>query len=218
MTFSLHHECNECGDFCRPSKIAGLVRCDNCGKMQPGIIPGPEQDPATAMEAMAESGAQVPDYADVMIGWRAWALSCEPEEGEEGLLWSITHPENGPWLPREPMIAECNKARGPAQVYHDPPKPGCSCGIYAARNKGHLLGMRYHRYDEEARAMWCVIGTVSLWGGVIPGSQGWKASKAYPRELRLPYEAYRLAKPITEKYGVPVRLENILRTPNIVQH
>lgn len=215
----LDPECIECGSFCNASKIAGLVKCSNCGRLQPGVTVEQQQSSASASivhQAMSELGHDVPDYAEVMVGWRAWQVRVEPEPGEEGLLWSVTHPEFGPWVPREPMIAECPRAGNVPT--HEPPVPHCKCGVYAARNRSHLVRLRYHRFDTERRPHWCVIGTVSLYGGVIPGSQGWKAGKAYPREILVPHEAWRIAKPITEKYGVPVRLENTLKTPMIVQH
>jgi hypothetical protein len=218
----LDPECRECGAFCRRTKVKGLVKCENCGLMQAGVIPGPESDPAFAMDLVAKhTGVKAPDYADVMVGWRAWQIECEVDEDEDlGLLWSVTHPEHGPWTPREPMVAVCTKN---PNEWHEPPAEGCTCGLYAAKDRSHLQSMSYHRYDTHKSSVnggevWCAIGTVSLYGGVIPGSQGWKAGKAYPREILLPYEAYRVAKPITEKYGVPVRLHNVLRTPNIIQH
>jgi hypothetical protein len=217
--------CIECGEFCQASSIAGLVKCENCGRLQPGKMPEPVGTPNYEDALSGYDGAiEVPDYSDVMVGWRAWQVNAEQWDEKDIWLRSITH-SKFTWTPREPLVAVCDGGRGNGggagrakARNHEPPEPGCTCGVYAARTREHLVSMSYHVYNEDATERFCVIGTVSMWGGVIPGTQGWKSGIAYPRELIVPYEAYHLVKPLQEAYGVPTRLENILKTPNIIQH
>ena len=70
--------------------------------------------------------------------------------------------------------------------------------------------MHYGNYDLWASHV-VVVGEVSLWGGVIPGSQGWRAQYAYPRKLLVPYECWQLAKPLRDDYQVLVKLANTFR-------
>jgi hypothetical protein len=67
------------------------------------------------------------------------------------------------------------------------------------------MGYQLYRADT-----FVVIGSVALWGGVIPGEQGWRAQYAYPRKLLVPYEIPLVAAALKEEYGVPVRLANTL--------
>jgi hypothetical protein len=90
---------------------------------------------------------------------------------------------------------------------HAVPDPKCGCGLYAARTLQHLAGMPYHLYYEDE---FVVLGEVALWGGVIPGTLGWRAQYGYPRRLLVPFEAWRLVKPLRDAYGVPVELSNTL--------
>jgi hypothetical protein len=134
-----------------------------------------------------------PDLFQSIVAWRAWVV----EKVDPLRLHSF----NGTvWQPYERMEAACRKS-------HEPPGPRCSCGIYAARNKGHLVDMGYQLYRADT---FVVIGSVALWGGVIPGEQGWRAQCAYPRKLLVPYEIPLVAAALKEEYGVPVRLANTL--------
>jgi hypothetical protein len=67
--------------------------------------------------------------------------------------------------------------------------------------------MAYHRYREDD---FVVLGEVSMWGGVIEGTQGWRAQYAYPRRLLVPFEAWRQGAVLRTAYGVPVELANTL--------
>ena len=136
--------------------------------------------------------SQAPDYAEVVVGWRAWIVGPGP------VLLSM----NGtPWEPGEKLSAECGKS-------HDVPDESCSCGIYSAGSCSTLSAMTYGDYNLK-RSDVRVVGEVSLWGGVIPAEWGYRAQLAYPKRLFVPYEGWRLAKPLRERYGVPVKLANI---------
>jgi hypothetical protein len=67
--------------------------------------------------------------------------------------------------------------------------------------------MPYHVYSEDN---FVVVGEVAMWGGVIPGTQGWRAQYGYPRQLLVPFEAWRLAAGLRADYGVPITLTNTL--------
>jgi hypothetical protein len=136
--------------------------------------------------------ATVPDYAGVTIGWRAWTIEPGP------VLASVVH--RAVWPPRERMEATCHRK-------HAVPDPACRCGIYAAASPEHLNEMGYPDHDISAARV-VIAGEVALWGGLIPGEQGWRSQYAYPHRLYVPYEYWRLAKPLREDYGVPIRLAN----------
>lgn len=131
----------------------------------------------------------IPDAIDPVIGWRAWRVTGP-------LLVSMN---DTPWTPGVALTAECRSTA------HTPPDPRCSCGLYAAKSADHLRGMGYNRYDGDD---FVAVGEVMLWGGVIEGTQGWRAQFGYPRRLYVPFEAWRLVAGLREQYGVPVKLAN----------
>jgi hypothetical protein len=141
-------------------------------------------------------------------GWRAWGIKADVESWEIPVLHSVTSGSHV-WQPREVQIATCNKRKD-----HECPDERCSCGLYSAKTLEHLQSMTYHLYDAEAQGMFHVVGQVANWGKVIEGSQGWRAAKAYPAQLFVPYEAWHLAPKLQEAYGGPVRLKNILADDN----
>lgn len=159
----------------------------------------------------------VPDLMQAVEGWRAWGVPQGlPPFGLAPKLYSVTnygrgghHPEGGgyAWKAREAAEATC-----PVREDHNGrcPVESCTCGFYTALSLEHLMTMAYHRYDADAHGMFRVIGQVANWGKVIEGTLGWRSQYAYPTQLFVPFEAWRLAKPLSEAYGVPVRLQNIL--------
>lgn len=201
--------CIECGgNRLAPSSIPGLSSCSSCGKLQAAqVVPEVEQ---SEPEQIVAGEVAVPDSTQLAIGWRAWGI--DPND-ESATLMSVTH--TGPWTPRQPMEATCDKSTGRGNGVkregHEVPDEQCSCGLYSAKTLDHLMSMTYHRYDAEKHGMYHVIGKVKLWGKVIEGSQGWRAQIGYPSELFVPFEAWRLAPRLERAYGVPVRLKNILR-------
>jgi hypothetical protein len=143
----------------------------------------------------------VPDAVGAFVGWRAWVV-------HDGLLGSVTMRGASP--AREPMRAACSKSSRPRR--HEPPGEDCSCGIYAAKNRRHLESMSYPYYDSRATQRVIAVGEVWLWGGVVEGTQGWRAQLAYPKRLVVPHEGWRHVKGLRETCGVPVRLGNTLKT------
>lgn len=103
----------------------------------------------------------VPDGIEPIIGWRGWRLGV-------GRLWSTgVHPP-ALYEPGVALRAVCRRSAG-----HAAPAEGCRCGIYAVAEPGLIpaaLGM-------------VAIGTVKLWGKVVPGEYGWRAEYAYPDHL-----------------------------------
>jgi hypothetical protein len=76
------------------------------------------------------------------------------------------------------------------QVERDTPDEACTCGIYALRSKEALLESSYYLNNEA-------VGSVALWGKIIPGEDGFRAQYAYPIAI---YTDKNLS-----DYGVPVR-------------
>jgi hypothetical protein len=124
----------------------------------------------------------VPDAVEPVVGWRYWRV------GSHGHLTSIG-PGKQEWMPGRAFAAHCRHERldpdderwrlvdGSWWRPHKSPDESCPCGIYAARDLRSLrsrvlFGMRF-----------CVVGEVSLWGKVIPGSRGFRAEFAYPKRL-----------------------------------
>lgn len=201
-------ECPECGGRLRPRQT-GFLSCEDCGKLV--IPPAPENAPvATAGES--DLAVEVPDFTEVMVGYRAWGIEMDRSPGELPLLRSVTYRQHF-WTPREANAATC--ARGDDDDDHEVPEEGCSCGLYAAKTFEHLQAMDYHTYDVECGRL-VVCGEVSLWGKVVPGTQGWRAQFGYPRKLFVPFEAWALATPLAEAYGCEVELKNTLG-PSITQ-
>jgi hypothetical protein len=54
------------------------------------------------------------------------------------------------------------------------------------------------------------IGEVALVGKVIRGTQGWRAERARPLRLWVPYEHWRLVRKLAQTYRVPVGLTDTL--------
>ena len=188
-------------------RLSGFLSCSSCGKLvvEPkanDVQLSREENPGLAVPAA------MPDFHETMTGWRAWGIDPATPTGAAPVLRSVTYGDYF-WTPRVPMEAECPKGKDHV------PGEDCSCGLYSAKTRAHLQGMAYHRYDAKASGLFHVIGEVALWGKVIEGTQGWRAQFGYPRELFLPFEAWALAKPLTEAYGIPVRLNNILANEEV---
>lgn len=206
--------------------LAGFAACQSCGKLivapiaadrDPSLAPPIDPDKPLA-EQPKVADVVIPDFHEIMVGWRAWGVKADVALGDVPLLRSVTYGSHH-WNPREPMEATCRAAEKRAKRNiaanvnpgrHECPSEGCSCGLYSAKTREHLQGMAYHRYDAEGRGMFHVIGEVALWGKVIEGTQGWRAQYGYPRRLYVPFEAWHLAEPLAEAYGCPVELNNIL--------
>ena len=117
----------------------------------------------------------IPNYISPVVGYRIWQWNAT------GLM-SL----NGePWLPGRPLAAECRVAArgtdvGDAKAVHgahELPHSNCTCGVYAAKNLGHL-----RQFGYEGRG---IKGEVHLWGTVIEHRLGYRAQFAYPKSLFL---------------------------------
>ena len=123
--------------------------------------------------ARAASGP-APDYASPVSGWRTWRVD---DSGAEARLRSVVR--STAWPVGEAMIAECPSGN----VAHRPPGPGCRCGIHAARD---VAGAAMHAEIPSREREPLAVGLAALWGRVVEGTRGWRASAAYPEALYLP--------------------------------
>jgi len=126
----------------------------------------------------------VPDAIEPVIGWRYWRV-----DKKERLLHSLSGAKGFLWQPHTRFEARCPVIKptgidgryrflsGYRGELHDSPGEMCRCGIYAARDLTHL-----RRQILTGLAL-NVVGEVSLWGKLIPGSKGYRAQFAYPRRL-----------------------------------
>jgi hypothetical protein len=91
-------------------------------------------------------------------------------------LWSVVYDEE--WTPGEPFAASCGKGHA-----HAAPAAGCSCGVYALRDRE---GLRSYLVGRDVPwVVGRVLGEVELWGEVVEGELGWRAAYAYPRRIEL---------------------------------
>jgi hypothetical protein len=159
---------------------------------------------------MAELGelraAELPLVPGEVAGWRAWiVLSAGYREPRlRSLYYDVVWPTDR-WL-----IA----GEGPGAGDH---------GICAARDREQLVamhryGQRHHpRYVEGGEDGIAAIGKVALAGVIIPGERGYRAEKARPLHILLPYVAWDLVEPLRRAYRVPVGLADVLVNPPEVQ-
>ncbi|GAA4756043.1 hypothetical protein [Actinomycetospora chibensis] len=132
------------------------------------------------------SAPGVPDLPAPILGWRTWRVGRRAQRRTELVapLAGIT------WPARQPMIATCGSQR------HAPPGDRCACGLYAVTDPTTL---EWGPSDHE------VLGVVALWGQVLEGARGWRASHAYPRfVLTGPAIPGEQRAALARRYGVPV--------------
>jgi hypothetical protein len=158
---------------------------------------------------LAMDSVRVPNQVGPEVGWRAWNLKRElPHFGNAPRLESATHAYT--WIPKVAARAYCpHEEEDENGERNHVPGETCSCGFYSAKTLNHLRQLGYSNYDENSEWI-TIVGELSLWGKVIEGSQGWRAEFAYPKRLFLPFEAWKLARPIQKAYGVKVSLLNLL--------
>ncbi len=163
---------------------------------------GDETLDVTKLVGLTDQDFRAPDLIGTVEGWRAWVVQAEaPAFGVAPRLESATY--NYYWAPRQKARAHCEKCGA------DVPGESCSCGFYSAKTLEHLRTMGYHTYDPAYGSI-CVVGRLANWGKVIEGTQGWRAEYAYPVTLYVPFEGWRLAKPLAKAYGCDVELLNLL--------
>jgi hypothetical protein len=139
-----------------------------------------------------------PDYADALIGWRAW---CVVRYGADFRLASVI--QDDVWPTDAPFVARCRAHEPPAnrllprdRELHAAPAAGCTCGIYAAREPAGAW--TYLRGRDDADTVARVIGRVMLWGKVVEHEDGWRAERARPLDV------------YTGDRGLRRRLESVL--------
>lgn len=128
----------------------------------------------------------IPDYAEPVEAWRVWRVGMR-----EGRVVLQSLFARAVWEPAVPLVASCTGShrsrRAPWRKEpndHAAPELDCRCGIYGVRSVAAA------RSYLERPALLCrddrVIGRVALWGNVVEGPAGWRASHAYPIELFVP--------------------------------
>ena len=151
----------------------------------------------------SETKQRAPDYAEPIIGVRAWRVD------KNGVLRSLTR-SGEQWQPREVKQASCERVESIARhafagrfdlpdprrkvIRHEAPQSGCTCGLYAfyVRPSGKEQGAGFS--VEEGH----VTGVVSAWGErVILCEYGFKA-----QYMKL--EALVLEQETIEVFGFPV--------------
>jgi hypothetical protein len=118
--------------------------------------------------------------------WRIWHVT------DDGTLESPTYGTR--WAPCRAFTAECSN--------HPLPTPACGCGVYAVTTRERAL-----EWAESARASLpyrVVLGTVNLWGRVLPHLAGYRAEHAYPYELELLDDEPELQRTLRARYRVDV--------------
>jgi len=138
----------------------------------------------------------IPDQIAPLIGWRGWLVLPHPQGA---CLWSIVYPQA--WPAGRATIAGC-----PHRAWRHPISERCTCGIYAAH---HLEDVVRHLVAPPADVpVRFAVGEVALWGRVIEGEHGVRASHAYPQRLILldadGSDDAELLTPHLARYGVPV--------------
>lgn len=168
-----------------------------------------------------KSESMFPDVVGEILGWRAWYIVDTPEGVRlRSLNTGAVIVGDHAWTPGEIQYAKCpkgihttpsNKLDADLQPFHlQVPAESCSCGFYAAISREHLISLNhYHLYEQEYGMPKC-IGQVAMAGKVIPGAQGWKAQQVWPTKLYVPFEFWRLVKPLQVAYGIPVELARTL--------
>jgi len=127
----------------------------------------------------------IPDLAEPVEAWRVWRVGrCDGRIVLKSLFSGIV------WEPIVPLAAVCTGVRRsrwrPWRVLaqeHAAPALGCSCGIYGVQSVSaarQYIDCAPFPYRDDR-----VIGRVALWGDVVEGAHGWRASHAYPVELYL---------------------------------
>jgi hypothetical protein len=128
----------------------------------------------------------VPDFIEPLEAWRVWRVGMR-----DGRLALQSAYADAPWEPGVPLCATCARRRRSVRrpwrtelLHHVAPDITCSCGIYGVRSFAAA------RWYLESQAILNpadrVIGRVALWGEVVVGQWGWRASFAYPLELFVP--------------------------------
>jgi hypothetical protein len=136
--------------------------------------------------ALVDLGAvPIPDYVEPVEAWRVWRVTMRERRVVLQSLFA-----GAVWEPGVPLVASCtggHRSRWtPWRKPNDHPAPelDCRCGIYGVKSVAAA------RSYLETPPLLCrddrVIGRVALWGDVVEGPLGWRASRAYPVDLFVP--------------------------------
>lgn len=119
------------------------------------------------------------EHGAAVRGWRVWTVV----ETTAGLrLGSPLYTQL--WLPAEPALATCKRDEDPfaeAVAAHEPCSALCGCGFHAVRDP--VDAFSYLRGRDERGTVGRILGEVTLWGHVLTGDSGWRATIAYPARL-----------------------------------
>jgi hypothetical protein len=128
----------------------------------------------------------IPDLAEPVEAWRVWRVAMR-----EGRVVLQSLFAGAIWEPEVPLVASCTGGHRSRWApwrkkpnEHPAPELECRCGIYGVQSVAAA------RSYLELPPLLCrddrVIGRVALWGDVVEGPSGWRASHAYPIELFVP--------------------------------
>ncbi|MFC5138887.1 hypothetical protein ACFPK1_11645 [Actinomycetospora rhizophila] len=139
--------------------------------------------------AQVPGGGEVPDVAGVIVGWRAWRV-VQRSGGPE-----LVAPVRGTrWSPGRATHARCTSGHHDAAAI---PAADCRCGLYAVADPRGVVGQ-----DGPG----AVLGCAALYGDVLEGSRGWRASRGVVRVLVAgPDVDDATCRGLAARYGVPVR-------------
>lgn len=157
--------------------------------------------------------------AGEVVGWRSWGVYGRPVgfgSIKDPVLFSLFNDTE--WPADDWLYAECldlNSVIPSARACKEIPGKGCHCGVYAARDRRQLAGLRQYgdpngQLYTQARPL-TVIGEVALAGLIYPGSRGWRAARARVLRLYVPHEHWPIVHPLQETYNVSVELSNTMR-------
>ena len=137
--------------------------------------------------ALVDLGADpIPDYIEPVEAWRVWRVAMRDRRVVLQSLFAAAV-----WEPAVPLVASCTGGHRSRWAPwrktpndHAAPDLDCRCGIYGVQSVAAA------RSYLETPPLLCrddrVIGRVALWGDVVEGPFGWRASRAYPVELFVP--------------------------------
>ena len=152
------------------------------------------------------SGA--PDYLEPALGWRVWLVV---DQGDDLRLSSVLYPTIWPVQLRLRGRVRPNTRRS---HWHRVPHARCGCGVHAAVSVEDAASYFDGRGRASLGEVYRVVGRVALWGSVIEGDKGWRASHGYPHALYVParplggpsgISSVDVASGLSD-YGVPVSL------------
>ena len=114
---------------------------------------------------VAEASVRPAD--DPVIAWRYWQVAAGTT-----VLSSVTY-KRWVWEPAQTLQAVC------VGTGHAAPAERCACGIHGSMD---LTSLRDHGLCL-APGTPLVMGTVALWGKIVPDRRSWRGEFAYPTEL-----------------------------------